>query len=128
MMLLGVGIIWSVYGPIISSQPGNINNPKKFPHTEIPREVDCLVRYYPTASPIDGSQIGNDVTNSPEPPVQPQLCECVPYYLCNQNRTISQDGDGLVDIRFSLLSGVGLVSTPPFSSCPCNNATSTTKP
>lgn len=37
--------------------------------------------------------------SKPVPTVSPGQCECVPYYLCNNN-TIITDGAGLIDIRY----------------------------
>lgn len=131
-MLLCIGILWSIYAYTVSSQVGNSNEAtNQFPRKEVPREIECAVRYHSVPSTVERGRVGGNDVNRTKPPVpttSPQSCECVPYYLCNQNRTISQDGNGIVDVRFSLLSGVGLVSTPPYSSCPCSNATSTTKP
>ena len=45
----------------------------------------------------------------------PLECQCVPYYLCNNN-TIITDGVGLIDIRSGFLS-----SNQPCS-CPASNA------
>ena len=52
-------------------------------------------------------------SNDPEPTVEeknqdvesvqdPLACQCVPYYLC-QNNTIITDGIGLIDIRLGVL-------------------------
>ncbi|XP_054282119.1 uncharacterized protein LOC128999567 [Macrosteles quadrilineatus] len=53
-------------------------------------------------------------------PVSEVDCTCVPYYMCNNNLTM--------DMAVGVLSGVGLVSSPPYQSCPCSKAISEPKP
>jgi hypothetical protein len=45
----------------------------------------------------------------------PLDCQCVPYYLC-QNNTIVQDGHGLIDIR------LGTLHTNQQCLCPASNS------
>ena len=39
------------------------------------------------------------------------ICECVPFYLCNQNGTMNSNGEGVIDIR----SGITETSDNPAS-------------
>lgn len=121
-----------------SSQSGQSQSGNRRPHN-----VECIFNYRPAPSeepPDDGHNIYNTVEEDEEedtlhvPTVNsfPQKplggCECVPYFLCTENRTVSQGGEGLLDIRSSFLSSVGLVSMPPYQSCPCTKASSPSKP
>jgi hypothetical protein len=53
----------------------------------------------------------NQVEGSEQDPLS---CQCVPYYLC-QNNTIITDGVGLIDIRLGVL--------PSNLPCPCTAST-----
>lgn len=125
--------------PYSSIQSGQSQSYDRRPHN-----VECIFNYRPAPSedpPDDGHDVYNTVEEEEEeedslhvPTVDsdPQKplggCECVPYYLCTENRTVSQDGEGLLDIRSTFLSSVGLVSMPPYEACPCTKASSPSKP
>ncbi|XP_046688862.1 phenoloxidase-activating factor 2-like [Homalodisca vitripennis] len=96
-----------------------------------PYEIECAINYHPTTDSSDASDEGIKPEMPPpfkETPELSQNCECVPFFLCGKNRTITQNGEGLMDIRSAFLSGIGLVSAPPYKQCPCSNATTSPKP
>nr|CAD7434516.1 unnamed protein product [Timema monikensis] len=79
--------------------------------------------YPPSNGAKDSNNNAKDNTNNAEEPTRipspvessdnnPLMCQCVPYYLC-QNNSIITDGVGLIDIR------LGFQSPPSSTNQPC---------
>lgn len=45
----------------------------------------------------------DEVFGNPSGDLSNSSCECVPYYLCNDDNTLNTDGTGVIDIRFVFL-------------------------
>jgi len=64
---------------------------------------EIFVRPQAAESSNNPESTAQEKNQNQEPEQDPLVCQCVPYYLC-QNNTIITDGVGLIDIRSGFLT------------------------
>jgi len=73
------------------------------PQADLDTLIDEVFVRPPTGETINNADsTAQEKTEIQEPELDPLVCQCVPYYLC-QNNTIITDGVGLIDIRSGFL-------------------------
>jgi len=73
------------------------------PQADLDTLIDEVFARPQTAETSNNAESTSQEKNrNKEPEQDPLVCQCVPYYLC-QNNTIITDGVGLIDIRSGFL-------------------------